>query len=102
MTWDQDAIYAQILPIRREIGQRNGPVGVFLVDVRLVDKTVWAIRSHREKAFVILSLMFKCYFGVEMGKRWEELDEEGRGGGMSEAISDAGNDLVVPSSNWTR
>jgi hypothetical protein len=32
----------------------------------------------------------------------EELDGELCGFGTSEAILEAGNDLVVPSSNWTR
>ena len=36
------------------------------------------------------------------GRRWEESDGESRGFGMSEAILEAGNDLVVPSSNWVR
>ena len=32
----------------------------------------------------------------------DESDEEGHGGGIREAISEAGNDFVVPSSNWMR
>ena len=36
------------------------------------------------------------------GRRWEESDGESCGFGMSEAILEAGNDLVVLSSNWTR
>ncbi len=36
------------------------------------------------------------------GRRWEESDGELHGFGMSKAILEAGNDLVVPSSNWTR
>jgi hypothetical protein len=36
------------------------------------------------------------------GRRWEELDGELHGFGMSKAILEAGNDLVVPSSNWMR
>ena len=73
MTGDQDTIHTQILPSSGEIGQWNGPVGLFLVDMRLVNEAIWTVWSLRKESFVILSLKFESNLGIETKEGRQEM-----------------------------
>ncbi len=73
--------------------------------MQLIAEAIDTIRQLCEVAFVVLTIVLKGDFGVQLEKRWKDVSESessARGLGMSEDMSAAGTDLVVPSPNWIR
>ena len=73
VTGIEDALRAQLVPCCRKIGERNTPVGMFLVDVGFVAEAVSTVGRSGEIPFVILAFVIKCDFRVETKERGEEV-----------------------------
>jgi hypothetical protein len=64
MPWDKNSFNTHINPCDRQIRKVDSPVFVSFIDMRFENETENAI-SFAEVSFVVLTLMFICYFGVE-------------------------------------
>ena len=71
VTGIEDALRAQLVPCCRKIGERNTPVGMFLVDVGFVAEAVNTFGRFGEIPFVILAFVIECDFRVDT-KEWRE------------------------------
>jgi hypothetical protein len=83
----QNALCTQLVPGGRKVGERNTPVGMFLVDVGFVAETVNPIGRFGEIPFVISAFVVERDFRVET-KKWRE---EVRGIGARCGIAGFGN-----------
>jgi len=73
VTGIEDALRAQLVPCCRKIGERNTPVGMFLVDVGFVAEAVNTVGRFGEIPFVILAFVIECDFRVDTKERREEV-----------------------------
>jgi len=73
VTGIEGTLCAQLVPCCRKIGERNTPVGMFLVDVGFVTEAVNTFGRFGEIPFVILAFVVECDFRVETKERREEV-----------------------------
>jgi hypothetical protein len=73
VTGIEDALCTQLGPCSWKIGERNTPVGMFLVDMGFVAEAVRTVGRFGEIPFVILAFVIECDFRVEAKEGREEV-----------------------------
>jgi len=69
----EDALSAQLVPCSWKVGDRNAPVGMFLVYMGFVAEAIRTVGRFGEIPFVILTFVIECDFGVDAKKGREEV-----------------------------